>query len=275
MLAGCEMSGRVANAFADLGWEAYSCDFLVPEMPDRDYPSGGTYRHVACDVRELFKVTHPVNRRRGYEVLHRHMGNIGGPEQNLWDVFVGFPPCTHLTLGGARYWRAKREPQLDQDSGEYTLPSVQDEAADFFMEMVRAPAQYVVVENPRGDMTRRHREPDQYVQPYMFGDPLIKQTGLWYTRPGDLKPGDPWCRRGVLPLLTADNPVEPVPGARVATGGGSYRVDKRHGRGPNNLHEDSEGRRMRHIVRSRTPLGLAGAMARQWTAWIEQQEEAA
>ena len=153
MLAGCECSGEVRNAFAARGWEAWSADIEPSETPVMtfvaaenrwvnvpDQPEAGTrVRHYQGDVRDLFKITHPVNRVRGYEILHRHAGTIGGPEQNLWDLFIGFPPCTHLSLAGAVWWKQKRVTRVGP-GGEYPLPSVQDEAADFFMEMTRAPA---------------------------------------------------------------------------------------------------------------------------------------
>jgi hypothetical protein len=111
------------------------------------------------------------------------------------------------------------------------------------------------VENPRGDMTRRYREPDQYVQPWMFGDDLVKKTGLWL--------------KG-LPLLVPEVTARPDGMLRVATGGGSWRTDLKHGRGANNGHEDSEGRARRSIVRNRTPPGLARAMGEQWGAFAEE-----
>lgn len=81
---------------------------------------------------------------------------------------------------------------------------------------------------------------------------------------------DPWDG---MPPLVADNPVEPT--GRVATGGGSWRTDQKHGRGPNNGHEDAKGRVNRQRERNRTLPGLARAMASQWTAFIEEQEKAA
>jgi hypothetical protein len=260
MLAACECSGAVRGAFAARGWEAWSADVLPSETPATTFSKGKGWNHLGIglrnhyqgDVRDLFSWEHPVNRGH-YErrVQSREDGYL-----YPWDLVIAFPPCTHLSLAGAVWWRVKREPQLDQDSGQYTLPSLQDEAASFFMEMVNAPAPHVAVENPRGDMTRRYRAPDQYVQPHMFGDPLIKLTGLWLEN---------------LPLLTADNPVEPLPGGRVATGGGSWRVDIKNGHGPNNGHEDGKGRRNRQRERNRTLPGLARAMAAQWGSYVEEQ----
>jgi hypothetical protein len=263
MLAGCECSGLVRDAFAARGWEAWSADILPSETPvrhlSRNLPGSyyvanteapeGTH-HYQGDVRDLFDSHHPVNFDRAQEWCRAEEDSW-----TLWDLAILFPPCTHLSLAGARYWKQKRVTRVGP-AGEYPWPSVQDEAADFFTEMVDAPAAHVAVENPRGDMTRRYRPPDQYVQPHMFGDPLVKLTGLWLEN---------------LPLLHADNPVEPDPAGRVATGGGSYRVDKKKTGLANNAWEDRFGREFRQRERNRTLPGLARAMADQWGAYIEEQ----
>jgi hypothetical protein len=258
MLAACEMSGRVGVEFAKRGWDAWSCDLLPSEGIQGEYTVGnpdgwfrqGTYRHHQGDVRALFEKRHPVNYAAHLE-RQRYVDRIDG-RVPLWDLVIAFPPCTDLCLAGAVWWKIKRIP------GPNGEPSAQDDAASFFMEMANVNAPHVAVENPRGDMTRRWRPPDQHVQPYMFGDPLKKETGLWLKN---------------LPLLYADWPVDPLPAGRVATGGGSWRTDRDSGAGPNNGHEDSEGRARRSIVRSRTLPGLARAMAEQWGTHIEALEE--
>jgi hypothetical protein len=261
MLAACECSGRVRDAFAARGWEAWSADVLPSETPVFDEMYGGPEfektpspedctpggRHYQGDVLDLLDPLHPVNLPHGV------------PRASPWDLVIAFPPCTHLSLAGAVWWKVKRLPRgyWDDASDKWIeLPSVQDEAASFFMEMVNAPSSLVAVENPRGDMTRRYRPPDQYVQPYMFGDPLIKSTGLWL--------------KG-LPLLRAEAHTlkEEQELMRVATGGGSWRTDIKHGRGASNRHEDGEGRINRQRVRNRTPPGLARAMADQWGPFAE------
>lgn len=257
MLAACEMSGRVRDAFAARGWEAWSADLLPSETPVRtkvDSSGRGVHRlyvtdakgkilnrtppnthHYQGDVLDLFGWYHPVNLAhwKACDGLPDHLAP-------LWDLVIAFPPCTDLSLAGARYWKEKR------------ADGRQDEAANFFFLMADAPAPHIAIENPRGDMTRRWRPPDQYVEPWQFGDPLKKKIGLWLYG---------------LPLLTADNPVEPT--GRVATGGGSHRTDIAAGRGRQNWHEDSEGRARRGIVRSRTSAQVARAMADQWGSYLE------
>ena len=262
MLAACEMSGRVRDAFAARGWEAWSADLLPSESPvalatgnylGRGYrarrlqhdgqPLNQNAAHYQGDVRDLFKWAHPVNAGRAAECGQRM---CVAPKYPLWDLVIAFPPCTHLSLAGARYWKAKQQPRYDEYGN--ALPSLQEEAASFFTEMTKAPAPHVAVENPVGIMGRKenplYRVPDQVAQPWMFGDPLVKKTCLWLKS---------------LPRLGPTHNVEDYPELeRVATGGGSYRVDLR-----------VKGRAMRDIVRSRTPHGLARAMAAQWGDFIE------
>lgn len=207
MLAACESSGRVRDAFAARGWDAWSCDLEPSETPGQ---------HILGDVLTVFNW------------------------ECHWDLIIAFPPCTDLSLAGARFWKQK------QADGR------QQRAAEFFMEMTEAPAPFVAVENPRGIMTKLHRPPDQIVEPWWFGEPYAKKTCLWTYH---------------LPELVADNPVEPA--GRVATGGGSWKVDKSAGRSLMSAYEDSEGRKNRAKVRSRTFPGVARAMADQWGSYLE------
>lgn len=251
VLVGCEMSGRVRDAFAARGWESWSADLLPSESPpharlSEDWEHDGTAMHYQGDVRDLFDWDHPVNADRLVHALREDADN----SRPLWHLFIAHPPCTDLSLAGARYWKEKRHVR------SFETVSRQDAAAAFFMDMVNAPSPLVAVENPRGDMTRRYRPPDQYVQPWEFGDELVKATGWWL--------------KG-LPLLRATHTLEDYAGlGRVTTGGGSHRTDKKVLGKSNNAHEDSEGRARRHIVRSRTLPGLARAIASQWGAYAEE-----
>lgn len=73
VLAACEFSGRVRDAFAARGHDAWSCDLL---------PAPG--RHICGDVRE----------------------HLEG-----WDLIIAFPPCTYLCSSGARWWRNRQAEQ--------------------------------------------------------------------------------------------------------------------------------------------------------------------
>lgn len=270
-LVGCEMTGEVRDALAATGFwdEVWSADILPSERRAMTYVAatgcwdslpavpedGPRVRHYLGDVRALFDWNHPVNRIRQSEAVNRFYldGEVPGDGWDLWDLFIGFPPCDHMTQAGARYWREKDATR----GGDGRM----QEGRAFFIEMTEAPASRVAVENPPGILTapKHHgfyRKPDQVIRPWMFGDPVDKQICLWLEG---------------LPCLEADNPVEPQ--EKVATGGGSYRAEKNRTGRANNGHEDREGRKMRKIVRSRTSHEVARAMAQQWTAFIREQEE--
>jgi hypothetical protein len=254
VLLACECSGRVRDEFAKRGWEAVSADILPSETPVHktiDVVLGGcreTYDHNVAehtthymgDVRDLFSWGHPVNHARAAELQKQQTSHTIYP----WDLIIAFPPCTDLAYSGARWFAQKR------------ADGRQDAAADFFMEMVNAPSPHVAVENPHSVMQKLYQPSTQIVQPWWFGDPMEKQIHLWL--------------KG-LPELIPDNEVTPA--GRVTTGGGSWRTDKAAARQGMSAYEDSEGRKNRAKVRSRTFPGIARAMAEQWSAYVQAYEQ--
>lgn len=130
VLVACEFSGVVRDAFADRGHFVTSCDLLPSESPGR---------HKIGDVR----------------------GILG----NKWDLMVAFPPCTHLAVSGARWFKDKQKEQ--------------GEALDFVRALLDAPIPRIALENPISVISSRIRKPDQIVQPWMFGHGETKATCLW------------------------------------------------------------------------------------------------
>lgn len=130
VLVACEYSGAVRDAFTRKGHEAMSCDLL---------PSDSTGRHYQGDVRDLL-----------------------GDE---WDLMIAFPPCTHLCVSGARWFKDKVEEQR--------------EALDFVRFLMAAPIARIAIENPVGVISTKIRKPTQYIQPWQFGHGETKKTGLW------------------------------------------------------------------------------------------------
>ncbi len=139
VLIGCEFSGIVATAFSKRGHSVLSCDLLPREIP-------GT--HCRGDVRKLF--------------------NDG------WDIMIAFPPCTHLAVSGARWFKDRQKEQ--------------QEAIEFFMTFVNAPIEKICIENPIGIMSTKYRKPDQIIQPWQFGHGETKSTCLWVKNLPLLKP---------------------------------------------------------------------------------------
>ncbi len=131
VLTGCEYSGRVRRAFRALGHEAWSCDVL-PSEDNSPY-------HYQCDVREL----------------------LG----DNWDMAIFHPPCTHLAVSGARWFKDK-------------LPE-QAEALEFVRMLLDAPIPRIALENPVSIISSHIRKPDQVIQPWQFGHGETKATCLW------------------------------------------------------------------------------------------------
>jgi hypothetical protein len=142
VLIGCEYSGRVRQAFRALGHEAWSCD-LLPSEDNSPY-------HYQCDVREL----------------------LG----DNWDLAIFHPPCTHLAVSGARWFKDK-------------LPE-QAEALEFVRMLLNAPIPRIALENPVSIISSRIRKPDQVIQPWQFGHGETKATCLWLKGLPKLTPTD-------------------------------------------------------------------------------------
>ena len=147
VLVACEFSGIVRDAFIRAGHSAISCDLLPCESKGPD----GHAVHFQCDLLGNFGV---------FASIGRSLGDGWEP-----DLIIAHPPCTHLAVSGARWFKEKSTEQA--------------EAIEFFMAMVKAPAMRVAVENPIGIMSSRYRKPDQIIQPWQFGHGETKATCLW------------------------------------------------------------------------------------------------
>jgi len=134
VLVACEFSGVVRRAFRALGHDAYSCDLLPAEDNSK--------HHFRCDIFEP------------------HIWGLSG-----WDLMIAFPPCTHLAVSGARWFKGKAKEQGD--------------ALCFVCALLKAPVPRIALENPIGIISSRIRKPDQIVQPWMFGHGETKATCLW------------------------------------------------------------------------------------------------
>lgn len=147
VLIACEFSGIVRDAFTAKGHKAVSCDLL---------PTDAKGYHYTGDIFQCLAFHH-------YD----------------FDLMIAFPPCTHLCVSGARWFKDK--------------VTEQKEAIDFFMCLVNAPIKRIAIENPIGIMSTKYRKPDQIIQPWQFGHGETKATCLWLKN---------------LPLLQPTNIVE-------------------------------------------------------------------
>ena len=130
VLVACEYSGAVRDAFIARGHYAMSCDLLPTEVPGPHYQG---------DVRDV----------------------IG----DGWDLMIAHPPCTHLAVSGARWFKDKLQEQA--------------EALDFVRMLMAAPIERIALENPISIISSRIRKPDQIIQPWQHGHGETKATCLW------------------------------------------------------------------------------------------------
>jgi len=135
VLIPCEYSGRVRDAFIAAGCEAMSCDLLPTEEPGPHYQG---------DIRDVLYV---------------------GPMSQPWDLMIAFPPCTHLAVSGARWFKDKLNDQA--------------EALEFVRMLLDAPIKRIALENPISIISTRIRKPDQIIQPWQHGHGETKATCLW------------------------------------------------------------------------------------------------
>jgi hypothetical protein len=134
VLIACESSGQVRRAFRALGHEAWSCDLLPAD--------DGSVFHMKGDA-------------------------VEAAFTGEWDLMIAHPPCTHLSVSGARHFEAKR------------ADGRQQAAIAFFLEIARAPIARIAIENPVCIMSSVWRKPDQVIQPWQFGHGETKATCLW------------------------------------------------------------------------------------------------
>ncbi|RWQ12358.1 MAG: hypothetical protein EOR91_01190 [Mesorhizobium sp.] len=203
VLVACEFSGTVRRAFAAIGHDAWSCDLLPAE--------DGTNKHIVGDVRD----------------------QLGGG----WDLLmVAHPPCTRLCNSGVRWLsappRGRSLEEMWHDLGT---------GADLFSACWNAPIERVCIENPvmhkhAKALITNYQPPAQTVQPWWFGDPFFKATGLYL--------------RNLPPLIETRRLTPPKAGTA------EHRAWSRVHRmppGPDRARE-----------RSRFFDGIAAAMADQW-----------
>ena len=143
VLVACEYSGAVRDAFRAMGHDAVSCDLLPTDVPGP-----------------------------------HHQGSVIDIINDGWDMMIGFPPCTHLAVSGARWFAAKR------------ADGRQQQAIDFFMALANADIPKIAIENPVCIMSTQWRKPDQIIQPWQFGHGETKATCLWLKGLKKLRPTD-------------------------------------------------------------------------------------
>ena len=139
VLIACEYSGTVRDAFKALGHDAISCDLLPTDKPGKHYK-----------------------------------GNVFDIINDGFDLMIAHPPCTHLAVSGARWFKEKQKEQAD--------------ALEFVRKLMNANIQKIAIENPVSIISSRIRKPDQIIQPWQFGHGETKKTCLWLKNLPKLQP---------------------------------------------------------------------------------------
>jgi hypothetical protein len=150
VLVACEYSGIVRDAFAARGWEAWSCDLLASERPSPFHYQG--------DVNDLLTES--------------------------WDLLIGHPPCTYLTNSQNRHlYTGKTRAEniaLGYVRDEERWEQMREGAA-FFNMLWNADVPHICLENPTMNGHAQKLvggRATQTVQPWQFGTPESKATGL-------------------------------------------------------------------------------------------------
>ena len=217
ILIACEESQAVCKAFRERGHNAFSCDIV-------ECSGGHPEWHFMEDVLKV------IPNRGG----HLENGSLYYlPEGETWDLMIAHPPCTYLSVSGARWLYHPDHLGRRQHKKE---------AEEFFMEFTKTNIKRWAIENPVGCMNSVYRKPDQIVQPFWFGDSASKKTCLWLHN---------------LPPLTPTNIVDP--GERVVLSSGRS-LPKWYSDSFNTKISTEERRKLR----SKTFPGFAEALAEQW-----------
>lgn len=223
ILVACEESQAVTSELRLLGYQAFSCDIINQSGAHPEW-------HIKHDVIPLLNGNCEFETQDG--ITHTIFGK--------WDMIIGFPPCTYLTVTGNRWFNIEKY-------GEKAIKRLEDrkEAINFFMQIANADCDKIAIENPVGVMSTHWRKPDQIVNPWMFGDPFEKKTCLWL--------------KG-LPLLVPTKIVDVPPRVKYKSGKTmpAWYADAI------NLPKNERSR-----VRSKTFPGVAKAMATQWGKCVE------
>ena len=210
VLIACEYSGIVRDAFIKKGHQAISCD-LLPSESDLG-------EHYQGDVTDIL--------------------------YDGWDLMIAHPPCTYLSVSGARWYYHPEDKHLPyEERRPHPMHphrrQYQQEALDFVQSLLDAPIEKIAVENPISVISSRIKKPTQIIQPYEYGHPTSKSTCLWLKNLEPLQP---------------TNIVEPI-WINVSDG---KRMSKFH-YDTYTLPKEERGK-----IRSATFPGIAQAMADQW-----------
>lgn len=230
ILVACEESQAITKELRELGHDAFSCDLL---------PCSGGHPewHFQEDV---------------FKIIENQGGILQNGDKNIstdqWEMMIAHPPCTFLAVSGARWYYHPEDKDMPFKNRRPhprfpNRANDRDEALEFFTKLCEAPIEKIAVENPVGIVNTKYKKPTQTVHPWMFGDEASKATCLWLKN---------------LPKLEPTNIVGK--GERVVLSSGKS-LPKWYSDALTQAKSAAE----RRTLRSKTFMGMAKAMAVQWT----------
>lgn len=233
ILVACEESQAVTIEMRKLGHEAYSCDIL---------PCSGGHPewHIQDDV---LKILNPQEHPQAAGTWH------GGYERfsaagimfatcdskahwvEKWDMIIAHPPCTYLTGAGA-VELSKHPERLKKGF----------DGATFFIKILNADCDKICVENPPPMKRFGLPKYTQLIRAYKIGENHNKAYCLWL--------------KGLPELKVDETSVKPK---------AEYTwIHKKSGKKKTGSKWYNSDTKNHSSHRSKTPKGLAVAMAEQW-----------
>jgi site-specific DNA-cytosine methylase len=93
------------------------------------------------------------------------MGDVLDILEDDWDMMIAHPPCTHLAVSGARWFKDKKSEQV--------------EALYFVERLLSCGIDKIALENPISIISSKICKPTQIIQPWQHGHGETKATCLW------------------------------------------------------------------------------------------------
>ena len=190
----------------------------------------------------------------GHPEWHLQEDAIQVAYREKWDMMIAHPPCTYLSVSGL-HWNNRVDGRAQKT----------EDALLFVKQLMNAPIEKIAIENPISIISSRIRKPDQIIQPYEFGHPESKATCLWLKNLPLLKPTKyaDWkqyrCKCGGVFEVDLGKYGCPYCGGEM--GAAKPLWDNQTKSGQNKLPPSKN----RAKLRSKTYLGIAKAIASQWT----------
>jgi len=141
VLSLCDLTGNMVKPWADAGHQCVCVDL---QHSIRKSKQVGNIKYVWGDIRSWFPDERPA-------------------------IIFAFPPCTDLSVSGARDFQTKRGYRLS-DALELF------DACQMVAEYSGCP---YIIENPVGRLSSHRRKPNYTFDPCDYGDPWTKLTCLW------------------------------------------------------------------------------------------------